>query len=293
MIEAATHDDMVSAHENPTPAGRGATAKRWAAAVVVAVLLVGSAADSAEIDGSNLRLFLLGVQDMNTPQTVLRADIDGEVTVAGTSRKLQAVAVFPPGKDARWYLQLREPALRALVLGSERKVMQHVGSKTETVPIGAVIDALDIAYEDLSRFIADDFKTWQITDQGTDTVLVGMHPAVASAYVYRAALIDKEKQVPLRTQLYAKTLNNLVKLRLDGEHVLIGKKWLPTTIELQNYPEDATVKLHVRWSPNAPVPPELLAPASFATSPPLAWEAPPHAAAPQPAASPSPKGSSQ
>jgi hypothetical protein len=258
--------------------------------VGIVLLAIASAAPAraAEIDGGNLRLLLLTMQDMNTPQTAMRADIDGEVDVAGTTRKLQAIAVFAPGKEARWYLQIRDPAMRALVLGNERKVMQQVGSKTETVPIGAPIGALGLSYEDLSRFIADDFKTQQITDEGTDTVLVGMHPAVESAYVYRAYLIDKEKQVPSRTQFYAKTLNNLVKLRLDSDHVLIGKKWWPTTIEIQNYPESATLKLHLRWSQNATIPPELLAPASVAAAPPLPWEPPPAASAaassPKPAA---------
>jgi hypothetical protein len=238
-------------------------------------------APAAEIDGGNLRLLLLGMQDMNTPQTVMRADIDGAIDVAGKTNKLQAVAVYAPGKDARWYIQIREPAVRALVLGSDRKVMQQIGSKTETVPIGAPIDGLGISYEDLSRFIADDFKTQQITDESADTVLVGMHPAVESAYVYRAYLIDKEKKVPTRTQYYAKTLNNLIKLRLDTDYVLIGKKWWPGTIEIQNYPENVTVKLPLRWSQNTTIPPELLAPASFAAAPPLSWTAPAGAGATQ------------
>ena len=249
------------------------TAHRLLGLLLIATA-VATPATAAEIDGGNLRLLLLGMQDMNTPQTVMRADMDGELDVTGKTTKVQAVAVFAPGKDARWYLQIREPAIRALVLGSDRKVMQQIGSKTETVPIGAPIDALGISYEDLSRFIADDFKTQQITDEAADTVLVGMHPAGESAYVYRAYLIDKEKKVATRTQFYAKTLNNLVKVRVDGDHVLIGKKWWPGTIEIQNYPENSTLKLHIRWSQNSTIPPELLAPASFPAAPPLPWKPP-------------------
>ena len=164
-----------------------------------------------------------------------------------------------------------------------------MGSKSdwETMAHAAkALDALGIAYEDLSRFTVDDFKTWQITDEAVDHILVGMYPAVESAYVYRAYTFDKEKTIFTKVQFYAKALNNLVKLRLDSDHVLIGKKWWPTTIEIQNYPDGVTTKMKVRWTPNASGPPELLAPASFAAAPPLSWEAP---AAPAAAASPAAK----
>jgi hypothetical protein len=235
---------------------------------VVVVLVALAAGVARATDTNGLRLLMLSAQDMNTPQTLLRADLSIEVEDAKGKRTTDAIALFEPGKEARWYLQLREPALRALVLGSERKVMQKSGTTTETVPIGAAIDGLGVGYEDLSRFIVDDYKTWQITDEAADHVLVGMYPSVESAYVYRVYSFDKEKTVPTKAQFYAKTLNNLVKLRLDSDHILIGKKWVPGTIQIQNYPDGVTTTLHVRWTPNATAPPELFVAASFpATSP--------------------------
>jgi hypothetical protein len=246
------------------------------------VLALALAARAAATDSNALRLLMLGAQDMNTPQTLLRADVTLEVEIPQGTRKTDAIALFAPGKEARWYLQLREPALRALVLGAERKVMERTGSITQTVPIGATIDALGIAYEDLSRFIVDDFKTWQITDESAATILVGMHPSVESAYVYRAYTFDKEKTVPLKVQFYAKSLNNLVKLRVDSDHALVGKKWFPGAIAIQNFPENSTTRLQVRWSQNASTPPELLAPASFPGTAPLPWEGAAASPSPQP-----------
>ncbi len=236
--------------------------------LVLAALAVLTGGRAHATDTNGLRLLMLSAQDMNTPQTLLRADLTIEVEDAHGKRTTDAIALFEPGKEARWYLQLRAPALRALVLGAERRVMQKTGTTTETVPIGAAIDDLGIAYEDLSRFIVDDFKTWQITDEAADHVLVGMYPIVESAYVYRVYSFDKEKTVPTKTQFYAKALNNLVKLRLDSGHILIGKKWVPTEIQIQNYPDGVTTTLHVHWTPNATAPPELFAASSFpATSP--------------------------
>jgi hypothetical protein len=242
--------------------------------VVAAALLVGSFQGRAvATDGNGLRLLMLSAQDMNTPQTLLRADATIQVDAPQGKKSTDVILLFAPGKDARWYVQLREPAVRALVLGSDRKVLERTGTITETVPIGAPVDALGFAYEDLSRFIVDDYKTWQITDESPDKILVGMYPTVESAYVYRAYTFDKEKTVPTKVQFYARTLNNLAKLRLDSDHVLVGKKWLPTTIEVQNYADNTTARLHLRWTHNASAPPELLAPASFPGTAPLVWDA--------------------
>jgi hypothetical protein len=243
----------------------------------VLALLAGARVEAT--DGENLRLLMLSAQDMNTPQTLLRADITISVEGPQGKRTTDAIALFPPGKDARWYWQSRDPALRALVIGADRKVIEQQGTTTGTVPIGAPLDAFGIAYEDLSRFIVDDFKTWQITDEAADHILVGMHPAVESAYVYRAYTFDKEKTVPLKVQFYAKSLNNLVKLRLDSDHVLIGKKWMPTTIDVQNYPDNTITRFTIKWTPNATAPPELLVAASFPATSPLPWESAPKATA--------------
>ncbi len=245
--------------------------------VILALFAVCAPGRARATDSDSLRLLMLSAQDMNTPQTLLRADIKVEVEGARGKKTTDAIVLFAPGKDVRWYLQLHEPALRALVLGAERKVMQKTAGTTETVPIGAPIDDIGLAYEDLSRFIVDDFKTWQITDEAADHVLVGMYPVVDSAYVYRVFSFDKEMTVPTKEQFYAKTLNNMVKLRLDSDHILIGKKWTPTEIRMENYTDGTTTTLHVRWTPNATAPPELLAPASFPATSPLPASAVPAA----------------
>jgi len=244
----------------------------WRLGAGAAIVLVATSA--AALDGESLRLLLLGAQDMNTPQTILRADIAVSLETYKGPRTTQAIAIFAPGKDAHWYLQLKDPGLTALVLGSDRKVMERTDHTIRTVALGEPIADLGVSYEDLSRFVADEFKLWQIADESTDTVLVGAHPAGESAYVYRAYTLDKTRTIPLKVQFYAKSLNNLVKLRTDSDHVLIGKKWFPGTIEVQNFPENSTVKLAIRWSQASTTPPELLAAESFANSSPLPWTTP-------------------
>jgi len=258
----------------------GRAGKAWQLGIVAAVVL--TAATAGAIDSESLRLLLLGAQDMNTPQTVLRADIAIALETYKGPRSTQAIAFFMPGKDARWYIQLKDPEIAALVRGVERKVMQRKAGSIETSSISEPIADLGVSYEDLSRFIADDFKLWQIADESTDTVLVGGHPQVESAYVYRAYTFDKTRTIPLKVQFYAKTLNNLVKLRVDSDHQLVGKKWYPGKIEIQNFPESSKATLTIHWSQAASAPPELFAPESFGGASPVPWTSPAAATSPKP-----------
>lgn len=255
--------------------GRMAIVRRVALATCLVALTTASARAT---DSESLRLILLGAQDNNTPQTTMRADIAIALETYKGPHTTRAIAFFAPGKDARWYLQLEEPALQALVLGADHKVMQRSGGSIKTTSLGEPIDDLGIAYEDLSRFVADDLKLWQIADESTDVVLAGGHPQVESAYVYRAYTFDKNRSLPVKVQFYAKTLNNLVKLRTDSDHVLIGKKWFPGTITIENFVDNSKATLTIHWSQAATVPPELLAPESFGGAPPVPWTTPAPAA---------------
>lgn len=258
---------------------RGRLAKSWTLGILAGLLTLAVGRADA-IDSESLKLLLLGAQDMNTPQTTMRADIAIALETYKGPRKTEAIAFFAPGKDARWYIQFKEPAIAALVRGSERKVMLRTDGSIKTTAIGEPIADLGISYEDLSRFIVEDFKLWQIADDTGDTVLAGGHPQVESSYVYRAYTFDKARTLPLKVQFYQKTLNNLVKLRTDSDHVLVGKKWFPQTIEIQNFPENSKATLSIKWAQAATVPPELLAPESFAAAAPVAWTTPAAAATP-------------
>ena len=90
----------------------------FAALLGIFVLLFAGRVEAT--DGESLHLLLLSAQDMNTPQTLLRADIAIEVESPQAKHMTTAIAIFAPGKDARWYWQQRDPALRALVVGAVR-----------------------------------------------------------------------------------------------------------------------------------------------------------------------------
>ena len=71
----------------------------WQLAVLTILLL--SATNARAIDSESLHLLLLGAQDMNTPQTVLRADIAVALETYKGPRTTQAIASHPVGRGRR------------------------------------------------------------------------------------------------------------------------------------------------------------------------------------------------
>ena len=91
----------------------GRARKAWQLGIVAVLALTAGRVDATDSD--SLRLLLLGAQDNNTPQTVLRADIAIALETYKGPRSTEAVAFFLPGKDARWYLQMKDPALAGMM----------------------------------------------------------------------------------------------------------------------------------------------------------------------------------
>ncbi len=95
-----------------------------------------------------------------------------------------------------------------------------------------------------------------------------------SQYSLVVMTFDREKKVPTKILYYQETLNNLVKMRRDGSHVFVGRRWVPTTITMQNLPLRTESRLELRWTQSPPVPPELFQPAFLARPSSLKWPEP-------------------
>ena len=64
----------------------------------------------------------------------------------------------------------------------------------------------------------------QISDEGPDGVVLSGAPARASAYTLLVLTVDAERDTVTKTQYYAGTVSNLVKLRRDRGWVRRGRR---------------------------------------------------------------------
>ena len=215
----------------------------------------------AAIDSESLRLLLLGAQDMNTPQTVLRADIAIALETYKGPRTTQAVAFFVPGKEASWYLQLKEPALAALVRGSraQGRCSATDGSIKTAVHRGAdrrprrELRGSQPLHRRRLQALADRRR------QRRRRALPAAIPRSSRRTSTAPTPSTRPGRSRSRCSSTPRRLNNLVKLRTDSDHVLVGKKWFPGTIEVRTSSTNSKATLTIHWSQAASAPPELFA----------------------------------
>jgi len=214
---------------------------------------------------TDLSAFLREAEQAARPTVTVRADGDLSSMAPDRNVRDQILLIQREGNDL--YLEMRQSGLKALIsqAGKEAAIVPKKGSRPSAFALTDALAASDFTREDLEPFRVDRYQAPRIVDETSQQVVVSLFPK-QSQYSLVVISFDREKKVPLKTLYYQETLNNLVKMRRDGDQVLVGDRWLPTTITMQNIPLRTESRLQLRWTPSPPVFPELFQ-AAFLTRP--------------------------
>lgn len=222
---------------------------------VIAVLLVLSGGASS--GAASLADLLAGVAANARFASPARADLR---LATGTGETRQAILL---GRGDAVYVEVRD-GVRAL-LRPEGVTMAGGGGADRPVA------GSDLLLEDLIPFTAATLRFPQISDEGPDGVVVSGAPARASAYTLLVLTVDADRRTVTKTQYYAGTVSNLVKVRRDGGWVRVGGAWRPgeTAIEAMHGGSRTTLTLRWREAPDAPA--RLFEPAGLEGPSGLGW----------------------
>ena len=250
----------------------GRAGKAWQLGIVAAVVLTATSARA--VDSESLRLLLLGAQDMNTPQTVLRADIaialetyKGPRTTAGDRllRARQGRALVHPAEGARHC----RPRARRRAQGHAAQRRHHpdvLDQRADRRPRRQLRGPEPLHRRRLQA-LADRRREQRHRARGRPSAgRVGVR--LSRVHVRQGA--HDPAQGPVLREDAQQPREAAHRLRSP----LVGKKWFPGTIEIQNFPENSKAKLSINWSQAATAPPELLAPESFPGTSPVPWTSP-------------------
>ena len=200
-----------------------------------------------------LSTLLAEAEDAGQTAAPARAEFRVQVQVPGTGeRRYDGVAAYV-GTDV--YVEIGEPVVRARMRGAETDLL--VGGEWKR---GAAYDALGdttLIADDFRPFRVDTLKTPQIVSETRQTVLVSGAPAEPSPWVLVVHLLDREKLRPVRTQYYERTINNMVRMRRDGELVRVGTVWRPRKIEVEDFSAGTSTTVELDWQPSPTLPPGL------------------------------------
>lgn len=242
---------------------------RITAFALLLLLILPNTGDAAPVD---LNTFLPEMEEAAKPSVTLRADGVLSITSPEGTKREPIVIIHREGNDV--FIELKSGTKALLLKGGAEAFIAPPGAKEASA--FALQDPLagsELTREDLQPFTVARFKTPRIVDQTPQSVQVAMFPQ-QSQYSLVVITFDREKKVPLKTMYYRETLNNLVKMRRDSDHVLVGQRWLPTRITMENFAMRNTATLELQWTQAPNVVPELFQPAFLGRPSNLTWPAP-------------------
>lgn len=231
----------------------------FALSTVGALLVAGVAAATI----SDLTAFIQRAEKMTQLNRPVRADV--RVTHPGG---VDAAIVFADPEKKKVFVASRSDGFRALhaLDWSAGKSVTAVAPKPASHGADDELGAIGLRAMDFFPAWATDYSTAFISDESTMEKTVTIYGKDRSPYSLFVVTFDKERLVPLITKYYKERFNNLVRLRKDDDHVLVGARPRPRKISLTDYVENSTVEYEIEWSEIDVVPADLLDDAKFATA---------------------------
>jgi hypothetical protein len=238
--------------------------RSWMVVAMVAPALIASRAVAES--GDELKSLLQAVEAETRVSSPLRAD--GELTVASPdeTHNYPIALLYRPGTDDNdLYLELGNGGGKALILTNGAKAFRLDAGAKEAAPFppDAPLVSSEFAREDLESFRVADFRDARISDDSPRRMTVSLVPK-RSQYILLVMTIDKERKVPLKVLYYRDTVNNLVKMQRDEDYTLVGRRWLPGTITMEDFKLRTVSTLKLKWSQSPTFPPELFDPTFLA-----------------------------
>jgi hypothetical protein len=231
-----------------------------ALSAVGALLVAGVAAATI----SDLTAFIQRAEKMTQLNRPVRADV--RVTRPGGA--LDAVIVFADPEKKKVFVAARSDGFRALhaLDWSAGKSVTTAAPKPASHGADDEMGEIGLRAMDFFPAWATDYSTAFISDESKMEKTVTIYGKERSPYSLFVVTFDKERLVPLITKYYRERFNNLVRLRKDGDHVLVGARPRPQKISVTDYVENSTVEYEIDWSEVDAVPADLFDDAKFATA---------------------------
>ena len=227
--------------------------------IVVVLGLLVLMGGRALADMESLQQFLHSAEETAQLTAALRGDGTFDVTSSSGKHSDEVVMLVRPVADT--YIELRQEGTKALLPGSGDQAYRFTkgASKAAPFPPEATFADSDFTREDLEPFRTTRYKDARISDETGAEVTVTLFPGT-SQYSLVVITFDREKKVPVKTLYYRDTLNNLVKIRRDEGYVLVGRKWMPTSITMESFKLRTQTAFRLSWSQSPTFPPEMFDP---------------------------------
>jgi hypothetical protein len=195
---------------------------------------------------SDLVAFLERAERMTAVNEKLRVDITVQ-EADGSQRK--AVATLDPAGGGTLLFEQAETGWRSttpLAWRSGRGV-SSTGAKEREVGVDEPLGNTGLRGIDFFPWWKADYRGAMVSDDNAAEKVVTLYADKSQPYSLYVITFDKTRFVPRLMKLYRESFNNLVRIRTDKDHVMVGARPRPTKMLIRDYADDATRTYTLDW----------------------------------------------
>jgi hypothetical protein len=231
---------------------------------LVAITIAVALASPASATISDLTAFIQRAEKMTAFNRSLRADV--RVTRPDGSTDAAIVVVDPSRVSA--FVAVKSQGFRALVplAWKAGKAVARTGVAAAEQRADDVLGDIGLRATDLFPAWAQDYSTSFISDETAREKTVTIYGSDQIPYSLFVVTFDKERLVPTMLKYYRDRLNNLVRLRQDADHEMVGARPRPRKITVTDYVENTTYSFELEWKELASAPAALFDEIGFASA---------------------------
>jgi hypothetical protein len=200
-------------------------------------------AATASID--DLVAFMNRTERMATPQRSVTA----KVTLTEGEGTKSFILVIDPASSSQ-LLWVPETGFRAVIplSWSDGKSLAKTGASTTTVGADEMLGGTSFRGIDFFPFWKSNYTQAFISDENRLEKSVSTYAGADSPYKLFVIAFDKAKMVPRSIKYFRESFNDLVRLRVDGAHIMVGARPRPTQIRFQDFAENSTSAYTLEWT---------------------------------------------
>jgi hypothetical protein len=195
--------------------------------------------------GSDLAAFLGRAEKMAAHNRPVRADIRMR---HNSDAAEEAVLIIDPAAG-RQLFAVRSSGWRALLplAWADGKAAKSRTAEPSSHGIDEPIAGTDVRGMEFFPFWKTDYATAFISDDSRLEKTVTLYAPDEVPYVLFVITFDKSKLVPHSLKYYRDSMSNLVRLRTDSDHVMVGSRPRPRRIVIDDFTENSRTTLDLAW----------------------------------------------
>jgi hypothetical protein len=220
-----------------------------------------AAAATCAVARTDLDAFLERTERMSEYPMPARADI---TILTGDGKTEEAILIVDPASGKQFFA-VKSTGYRALspMDWTGGKAVAKAGAAAVAHGADEPFAELDLRPMEFFGYWAGDYQTAFISDDNRLEKTVTVYAKEEVPYILFVITFGKEKLVPLIAKFYKDQMNNLVRIRKDSDHVMVGSRPRPQKIVITDYTDNDETTLSLAWKSLDSAPVELFRDASF------------------------------